>query len=868
MRIPSPPSLRLDRTELLALVRQRLADSGLPVQPGDLTDPAWLLLEEAAWMVETLSGQLDRYPAALMQQALAVMGASLEPARPAVGLMTVTPSEPGVLDDVDGQQQTVFLTAQTERADSVLFVPAQRRVPLHPLTVSGWFRLSDGQLLDGTAPPPEDDSDVTHAVCPPVEHFEVASTFDRVVICYTLRSSNSEADLARLQAAGDLITRERNGYLGFSAVQTDSGVVLEVEIDPCAGIRRDPEAPECVRVAWRPIYGTSWQPMVRISGAVAMPNRIPEPNREGQIVLRGVSEKVELSGLLMLERPAVPNPRVIDAIWNVVTDIVPSLRGQRLDVQVRLDSVKGAAEADGPSWVKRLLKSRAYELLAGHTRSDMVWVSLPKPITKPGVIRLATSVDSTAPYQVEADRLEIRALTGSEAILLDPLRDCVPRWRVVLPAPQSTRLDRIVGWDVHLPAGTEGLLVRWKTEASEHDADGPEVRLEALTLNPVLVFNAPVVVDGRELFASSVGPVPVDLDATDVVDRSVLAIAGAENMQGWWLPGLGLHPPSTHPASGAVAQNIVGLARMQRVSSVDTLPSGELFTDWQGVSVDPTVGRVVFRVPGFEQGGTPLELDGQRGVSIDWYRRTDGAGGAVAAGQVHFVEQRVGAKPAIAAASNPYPMIGGRAAESPEACIERVYGANREQPMLPLEFEQDLLRCLGRRGLGWWARVWSYSERYMFELRMWQQLPLKQPSRTPLDDPTGEYAVRARPSEVEDADETVLVVALGPMQGREPTEMAWARKSAQTWFRRLRQRYPMLQSMELVPFRALTLFTPVPISTERPLPDHGFFALPEETLRSGWVEDSSGERRRLVRDLVLVDAAIVRIELIRRGGGA
>jgi hypothetical protein len=85
MRIPSPPSLRLDRTELLALVRQRLAESGLPVQPGDLTDPAWLLLEEAAWMVETLSGQLDRYPAALMQQALAVMGASLEPARPAVG---------------------------------------------------------------------------------------------------------------------------------------------------------------------------------------------------------------------------------------------------------------------------------------------------------------------------------------------------------------------------------------------------------------------------------------------------------------------------------------------------------------------------------------------------------------------------------------------------------------------------------------------------------------------------------------------------------------------------------------------------------------------------------------------------------------
>jgi hypothetical protein len=156
----------------------------------------------------------------------------------------------------------------------------------------------------------------------------------------------------------------------------------------------------------------------------------------------------------------------------------------------------------------------------------------------------------------------------------------------------------------------------------------------------------------------------------------------------------------------------------------------------------------------------------------------------------------------------------------------------------------------------------------MFELRMWQQLPLKQASRTPPDDPTGEYAVRTQPAEVEDADETVLVVALGPMQGMDPIEMEWARKAAQSWFRRLRQRYPMLQSMELVPFRPLTLFTPVPIATERPLPDHGFFALPEETLRSGWVEDPSGERRRLVRDLVLVDAAIVRVELIRPGEGA
>ena len=44
-----------------------------------------------------------------------------------------------------------------------------------------------------------------------------------------------------------------------------------------------------------------------------------------------------------------------------------------------------------------------------------MWVSLAKATTEPGVIRIATSVDSTSPYQAESTRLEVRALTGAEA---------------------------------------------------------------------------------------------------------------------------------------------------------------------------------------------------------------------------------------------------------------------------------------------------------------------------------------------------------------------------------------------------------------------------------------------------------------------
>ena len=64
MRVPPPGLLKVDRGLLLQDVRERLAER-IPHYANldqDPTDPGWLLLEQAAWLVELLSEQLDAYP--------------------------------------------------------------------------------------------------------------------------------------------------------------------------------------------------------------------------------------------------------------------------------------------------------------------------------------------------------------------------------------------------------------------------------------------------------------------------------------------------------------------------------------------------------------------------------------------------------------------------------------------------------------------------------------------------------------------------------------------------------------------------------------------------------------------------------------
>ena len=73
MRVPPPNLLKLDRELLLEDLRTKLSekypDYAVP-EDGDSTDPAWVILEQAAWLTELLSEQLDQYPYAMIQEFL------------------------------------------------------------------------------------------------------------------------------------------------------------------------------------------------------------------------------------------------------------------------------------------------------------------------------------------------------------------------------------------------------------------------------------------------------------------------------------------------------------------------------------------------------------------------------------------------------------------------------------------------------------------------------------------------------------------------------------------------------------------------------------------------------------------------------
>ena len=83
MRVPRPDLLKLTKESLLEDVRERLGEKYPDYKEEseyDATDPAWVILEQAAWLVELLSEQLDRYPYSMVQEldesfdALLMMG--------------------------------------------------------------------------------------------------------------------------------------------------------------------------------------------------------------------------------------------------------------------------------------------------------------------------------------------------------------------------------------------------------------------------------------------------------------------------------------------------------------------------------------------------------------------------------------------------------------------------------------------------------------------------------------------------------------------------------------------------------------------------------------------------------------------------
>ena len=121
MRVPPPNLLKIEKDNLLEDVRSKLSekypDYAAP-EDGDATDPAWVILEQAAWLVDLLSGQLDQYPYSMVQEFVHLMGGQLSPAVPSLGVMIANPLEAGeVTLDPQTTSPWRFFTLQTEELD-------------------------------------------------------------------------------------------------------------------------------------------------------------------------------------------------------------------------------------------------------------------------------------------------------------------------------------------------------------------------------------------------------------------------------------------------------------------------------------------------------------------------------------------------------------------------------------------------------------------------------------------------------------------------------------------------------------------------------------------------------------------------------
>ena len=135
--------------------RDRLAERMPSYQDNidDPTDPGWLLLEQAAWMVELLSEQLDQYPFAVVQHFIHMMGGHLLPAQPAIGSVVVEPAGNAEMKaERSRPRRWRFFTQQSETDDVVEFVPLEASVPLRRAVVLSSTELSGGELFTAGKP--------------------------------------------------------------------------------------------------------------------------------------------------------------------------------------------------------------------------------------------------------------------------------------------------------------------------------------------------------------------------------------------------------------------------------------------------------------------------------------------------------------------------------------------------------------------------------------------------------------------------------------------------------------------------------------------------------------------------------------------
>lgn len=754
MRVPPPGKLKLSAAALLQDVRDRLSDR-LPAyarKEEDPADPGWLLMEQAAWMVEAMSDQLDRYPFAVVQQFVHLTGGQLLPALPALGVVFAVPEQDGVLS---GEQPAPwrFFTAQTEQQEAVEFVPIEGDVPVRVGQWTSALGVDQGALwVVGT---PEADDATTGQLLwahPPRR----AEVFDSQTVRYLLVATDTDALATLLEEAIGRLKERNIGWLALKVERLSAQrLAVVAKITPGRAFARTVPgglAPGGDLVGdWGTLDDSTWTPVVQVRDDSSLPARLrgmrPIPLAEGQFVIPNVPLHYPVDRLLIARASPIP-ASVEQAIWDTLA---------RLDV--RLAPFKPLirrelSDGEQSAWLAALLEAGVWERLSGPT--TLLHVAFGGE--GGAAVRVGLIVDIEAPER--PPDYQIWALDGVGQLSTEPIPSRVV-WRLPLPPRAGgVRMQTVVVVEVPTTDETSGLVFAL--------AGGCVGAL----LNPVLVGNLPAVRDGRDVQIRRAVPEAVNLLFPDIVTEAVRERLLRE----------------------AIPTDVAAQLRALRLAEVEVEGEAPIL-DWAGVAIDASEGRVTLLAPDPAGQARPLRT-GTR-LHFPWYRRTDGERGNVPAGSIEIVEQEPTARPQIVRVFNPLGTFYGAPREANDAAISRLFAPAAGTPVLPADFERQIRQTLGATASSWVIRCWSYAERTLTETTLW---PPHDPFALP--DPETE-ALRAQLAAA--GPETLLVV-IGPTTGRiSPAELDAARRAIRRMVQQLSERLPMVRDAVVTGFWPLQL---------------------------------------------------------------
>ena len=815
MRVPPPGLLKLDREALLRDVRERLKDRLPTYGEGelDLTDPGWLLMEQAAWMAEILSGQLDRYPFSVVQHFVHMMGGHLRPAQPALGTVVVEAAVPGTLElKPDRPSPWRLFTSRSEVADLVEFVPVESGVPIVKGSVESISRFDDGELQ------------ITHKRTGGADiegligwqgDGDRCGIFDQEEIEFVLTTANTKKLVETLTKAIGKLDERGIGWLELAIAKESKGqVVLAARVDPAhafaANVADGFWGGGDLEGSWGSLDGTNWTPPVTVAQHPLLPLRVrgsrPLPGaKEGTILIPAVPANLPVDKLLV--RGATPMPdTVVEAVWKTLVHQDKALKPFEPSIR-RNYPANGEGEGD-LAWVLQALDSGVWNQVALEVRGTVAHIRLAPRSKHEGRLRIGLVFEGA--HKPDTSGMRIFGEHKDGHVPSDPL-EFDTAWTLTAPMPGAGRgMAQVAAIDITLEPAHIGVIVA---------ADGP---VAGALLNPLLVANMPAVRDGRAVPVRRNVPEGVSLLYKDLVTPAVV-----DQLLDEPIPG--------------DAMAIIRKLRLSHFSVID----GEGLEDWRGVDVDPSEGTMTLNAPdreGFTHALSPGET-----VKLDWYRRTDGARGDVGPRAIQLVEQSAGVKPSLINALNPVGTFFGASREAPEAAVDRLFAAEGGTPVLPADFERAVRQALGTRGRGWMVRCWSFSERTLVSSAVWPP-----PELAEKGDSETEQLVKA----LVDAGPDTLLVVVGPHdEVLSDEDLQWAKLVVNQRIRRYGQRLPTIRRALVTRLWPLTLRT-ADEPADLYLPSHDLGQC------SGDLIDPRGKSAAPPRSTLFLNAAVVAVEVV------